>query len=263
MTQRITFNGSRDDVRRIARSMALTLAGKQDDRQQVAYGFLLSMGFAALGSIKTAFVTKARGGTDEMGIKWKPLSRNYLLYGRRTSAKELAGIKRKAKAEGKKVKQQVFDDAYSRFSVSMTLKEAKQRATALAARAGQKAEGEAKRNLLATRQVEILRDTGVLLNSLSPGVIVGNGPSASYSKPKGEGGEEQVFDVAGGRVIVGTNVPYAAVHNFGSEKQGIPRRQYLPDDESQIPEAWWNRWLSVGMKALEVGTAQLYKRGAA
>ena len=49
------------------------------------------------------------------------------------------------------------------------------------------------------RIVEILRDTGLLLNSLSPGV---------YSS-------ERVFKVGHGEVIVGTNRKGAAAHHHG------------------------------------------------
>ena len=145
----------------------------------------LVIGVVALSSIKDAYVTKARGGTDAMGIKWPPLSP--------------ATIARRRKGPGP------------------------------------------------LRSIEILRDTGVLLNSLSPGVPNG----ASYSKPTDPGGSEQIMEVIGDTVAVGTNVKYAATHNYGDASRNIPRRQFLPDDDSQIPEEWKEDWTDAATVALK------------
>ena len=66
---------------------------------------------------------------------------------------------------------------------------------------------------------QILRDTGVLLNSLSPG-----GP-ANFLEP-----------IQGG-VSIGTNVPYARYHHDGTDT--IPRRRLWPE-----PDAWPAKWWS-------------------
>lgn len=38
----------------------------------------------------------------------------------------------------------------------------------------------------------------------------------------------RVIDVTNDQVTIGSDRPYAAVHQLGSEKQGIPARPYLP-----------------------------------
>ena len=99
--------------------------------------------------------------------------------------------------------------------------------------------------------MEILRDTGVLLNSLSPGRWTQSG----YTKPSAEGGEEQIFEVGTGEVIVGTNVEYASTHQRG--RGAIPARPFLPVDH--VPSVWWSRWLGVANKALVVALRGLIK----
>lgn len=65
-----------------------------------------------------------------------------------------------------------------------------------------------------TGQAEILRNTGRLLRSITPGVDgVARGP-------------DQVVQTLPGSVVVGTNVPYAAAHQTGTRT--TPARPFLP-----------------------------------
>lgn len=73
----------------------------------------------------------------------------------------------------------------------------------------------------ANRQVEILRDTGLLLNSLSPGATI----------------PEQVFRVEPGAVVVGTNRKGAAAHHHGVPGK-LPQRRLWPDPKDW-PDTWW------------------------
>jgi len=67
--------------------------------------------------------------------------------------------------------------------------------------------------------VQILRDTGVLLNSLSPG------------------GPGNLIDAIPGGVSIGTNVPYAIYQHFGTKT--IPARRLWPEPY-RWPDAWWS-----------------------
>ena len=66
---------------------------------------------------------------------------------------------------------------------------------------------------------QILRDTGILLNSLSPGGI-GN-----------------IIEWRPGVVEIGTNIPYARYHHEGTDK--IPARPLWPEPY-RWPSEWWN-----------------------
>ncbi len=71
-----------------------------------------------------------------------------------------------------------------------------------------------------TRKVEILRDTGLLLNSLSPGV-----QSA-----------EQIFKVGNAEVTIGTNRKGAAKHHTGIPGR-LPQRRLWPEIQ-RWPQSW-------------------------
>lgn len=281
MATKIQFIGTRADVRARAFRLKGLLTGAESDSQGVARGFQLALGFGALSDIKDAFVTKSRGGTDEMGITWPRLSPEYLAYGRRFGRGEKARLLRAAGGDPKLHKfgvagntglltkeqkarwQKIFGQQFARFYASTGSSEyAKMRAGRMAWYILKSEGALTKLAVFGNRQVEILRDTGVLFNSLSPGLLSGEGASADYQKPTSEGGDQQIFAIRPGSVTVGTNVPYAATHNYGDAKRGIPRRQFLPESDAQVPSAWWNRWLAIADRSLEVGAAILFGRAA-
>ena len=72
MTFRVTFRGSSNEARALAHELARSI-GNATDPAGAGQAFLTALGWAALSDVKNAFITKARGGTDEMGIKWPPL----------------------------------------------------------------------------------------------------------------------------------------------------------------------------------------------
>jgi phage gpG-like protein len=245
--QVIEFRGSRADLLQKVRFLVRVLAGREHDPLGLQRELLIPVSFSLLANVRDAYVTKARGGTDAMGVSWPPLSKKYLAYGRRFGKGEQAALKRAAglgaghhhrglltAAQNKRWKA-IYARCLARFLLSMPEREAKGRA-AQAAWAVLKREGaKTKLEVFGNRQAEILRDTGQLLNSLTPGVWHGGG---SYSPPAAKGGENQVLRVEGGSAVVGTNDPKAADHNQGRPERGLPRRQILPDDDSQIPESW-------------------------
>jgi hypothetical protein len=281
--QRVVFHGTRAELKALTYRLGAILAGREADTLGVARGFLLSLGVAALSDIKDAFVTKARGGTDEMGIKWPPLSKEYLAYGRRFGRGEKVKLTRAAGLDlklnrfapggdkGLLTKDQlirwrkIFASLVPRFYMSTgNIAFAKTRAAQIAWATLKKEGAKTKLEVFGSRPAEILRDTGILLNSLSPGIVGGTpGPSASYEKPGLPGGEDQIFELGRGQVAVGTTVAYAGAHNKPI-KATVPRRQFLPDNAEQVPEVWWDRWLTVGVQALANGAATYFgRRGAA
>ena len=276
----VQFRGTREDVVLIAEDVAGMLTGAIPDRSGVAKGFLLALGFAALSDIKQAYIKKSRGGTDEMGIKCPPLSAKYLAYGRRFGRGEQSRLKKTAglgrahrTAPGDKkglltrsqLKQWrfLFVQYLLRFRLSEGEQRAKAHAAAVAWNIMKRRGARTKLEVFGHRQVEILRDTGVLFNSLSPGLLSGKADQVSYSKPTKKGGTEQIFDVRPGEVIVGTNVEYASKHQKGGKGLlGFPARPFLPDENHPVPQVWWERWEKVANKALVASVAMLYRRAS-
>jgi hypothetical protein len=272
---KVYFRGSRLQAKQLANRVALALVGRAPDDFRIARGVFLSIGFAALSTIKQDFIVKSRGGTGEDGVKWPPLSKEYLAYGRgpgekrgsgrrfgkgeKAALKKAAGIGGAAyrhgiggnrgllTAEQKKQWQQIFYHRLQRYLLSEPADSAKGHAAAVAWIAMKERGAKTMLEVFGNRKVDILRDTGVLFNSLSPGVLSSPGPNATYAPVA-----NQVFDIQSNGVIVGTSVPYAIFHQEGKNKP----RPFLPKDK--VPEKWEERWLDAGLEALTVGVRQLF-----
>jgi hypothetical protein len=218
-----------------------------------------AIGFVALSDIHEDFVTKSRGGTGEDGVRWPPLSPEYLAYHRRFGPGEKAALKRaaglgKGHSKGVQGKSGLLNSAQQKqwYAVyNRTIAWAAQRfdiAKAHHIAAGHawnvvKAGGaKTMLEVYGTRQVDILRDTGVLLNSLSPGYFDGE----EYTKPTVEGGDQQIFRPIADGIVIGTSVPYAGAHQDG---KGVPKRPFLPE---RVPDSWIQRWANVGIQAVAV-----------
>lgn len=196
-----------------------SLTGADDLHADLAKQVHTAIGVAALSDIKTDYVRKARGETGEDGVKWAPLKPATIARRRGVNA-----LDQEQMAE--------YRSNLARLAASMGIQQAREMAAKIMG-------------------VEILRDTGVLLNSLSPGVMVGEN---RYEPP-----EQQIFNLTASGVIVGTNVPYASTHQNGSRKRNIPARPFLPVGE--IPSVWARRWANVAQlassKAIQMGISTI------
>ena len=259
----ITFRGTKSELMELATGLGEVLAGNAPDSLGIAKGLATVLGFAALSSIKDAFIIKSRGGTDEMGIKWPPLSPATIAARKvsREEEKSSPDIKDRQAVARREEKKRMRT-----LPPGMNPKEAR----AIARRYGQikatRETGRKKIEVLGFRQVNILRDTGKMFNSLQPGRLNGS----SYSPPTDEGGENQIFEATPGLVTVGTRDVKFPTHNFGrpamKDKNGrtlpaIPRRQVFPDSNAEIPSQWWEAWAAVGNRYLEMQIGRHIQNG--
>jgi hypothetical protein len=226
---------------RLVYALPLVMAGRMQDPTGLLQGMQLRLGVAALMLIKIAYLAKAQGGTDEAGDSWAPLSPKYIAYGRRHPG--LAEKRAEAKSKGRPGRPLLSDTQDKRwrglFAAKLHRTSRKQAAMGI----GGNAEADAKANAAAYAwavlkaeggktifgeysgaKVEILRDTGVGFNSLSPGV---DGPS---------GHPNQVFRTLPNGVMVGTNRKAMAAHHRGSGK--LPKRRLWPET-NRWPSSWW------------------------
>lgn len=256
MSERVYFRGGRSEARAVARSLVALLVGREPDRLGVARGVLLSVGLAALSDIAADYVRKARGLTGEDGVKWQPLKPETIAR-RRVGPRDMkdASIK-----EREQIRQAAYKRHLKRLLLSLPPDAAAAKAKQLAGQEATRRTGKTKVQTLGGRQVEMLRDTGVLLNSLSPGQLSSSGPDAAYTPPGDEGGEAQVLETLAGGVIVGTTVEYAATHQYGDRLRGIPARPFLPEREA--PLEWRERWARAAERALQQGAKRLYEAGS-
>lgn len=269
---KVFFHGNREQARQTAIRLRATLTGRVPDPRGIAKGVFATLGMLALSDIKADFVRKADGATGEDGNTWPPLSREYLAYGRRfgrgeqKKLKDAYGLGRRhhlAPGDNKglltaaqlKRWRKLFAGHLQRLLVSLPEGAAKARAAQIAWTIIKSEGAQTKINVFGGRKVQILRDTGILLNSISPGRIV----NGEYQLPTREGGEEQIFQTIVNGVIVGTNVPYAATHNYGDPSRKIPKREFLPE---KVPQVWLDRWASGTERALIEAARQAYEGAA-
>lgn len=240
----VSFNGSREDLRRLLRSVPAIFAGRAPDPLGIAKGLQLRLGVQLLSLIQTAFVEKSRGGMGSDGIQWPPLSPSTIAARCRGPADKKAvrvsnrlstTLSQKA-AQARKIEKEVrTEEARLRAKFGLPTGQARGLARAnVEARARRQVGLGTIKGVLASRDVDILRDTGELLRSFSPGI---------EDVPSGADG--QVFNTPPGRVIVGTNKkPW---HNKGGPN--LPARHYWPPD-GNLPTAWWNALLAVGQRGI-------------
>jgi len=241
--QTVTFRGSRDDLYRLLRGLPAALAGKAPDPQQLARSLQLRLGVALLSKVQQAFVIKSRGGVGEDGILWKPLAIS-TVAGRRETAQDKrlsSGLRARSptltdterKAIEKDIRRRTAD-LMARFGLSKSQAKGLARAAAEASyrRTGAIA---ARQTMLGNRPVDILRDTGELFRSFSPGV-----------EDRPSGAEGQIFQIVPGSVIIGTNKkPW---HHQGVPGK-LPARPFWPPG-GQLPDAWWDYLLGVYLRGL-------------
>lgn len=266
----VAFQGGKREAVRVIRALLATLTGNA--RVESARGVFLTMAMTLLTEIHQDFITKARGGTGADGVKWPSLSPETLAYKRRfgpgekTALKAASGLGRGnsyapggkdgllSKAELKQWRM-FYSRLLAKHAATMPLSAAKAKAAAQAWVAMKARGAKTKLEVYGNREHEILRDTGVLANSLSVGTLSGD----SYQRPTNDGGEQQVFQLLENGFIVGTNVMYARSHHEGL--RGLPRRPIMPIDA--IPQQWADNMLAAGMRSLSTAIELSLARGGA
>ena len=273
VTTRAYFRGSKREAAAVVRRIHQALVGQAPDVENTARGVFTALGFAALSDIHADFVRKARGGVGEDGVKWPPLKPATLAYSRRfgpgeqTRLKQAAGLGRGHRyapvGTGLLSAAQLRQwKLYFRRNLAWLITKYDPE-TARSIAAGMawnriKAEGgKTKLEVYGNRPHEILRDTEVLLNSLSPGELGSDGVSYRPPEPDADGG--QIFKTIANGVIVGTNVKYAAAHNYGVPDRKLPARPFLP---KKCPQVWLERWMGALERALQSGLTRAVSKGA-
>lgn len=225
----VIVRASRPQVLRAIRYLPIVAAHGASARS-AAYALMTRMGIACLGRIRKAFLDKARGGSDETGLRWKPLSPKTIAYSRRHPRVPGKNVRARFAPSWMLTSRQRtrWSQLYSRYLVAF--KGDKHHAAAAAWRV---LKSEGAQTLIGTygnTQVEILRDTGLLFNSLSPGVQITPGMIRPPRKAN------QIFRVGPGQVIIGTSRKWASVHHRGNAH--VPQRRLWPEP-ARWPTSWW------------------------
>lgn len=247
----ISVRGTRQEVVDLLRTIPKFARGSAP----IAQTLLVRMGLALLYRVKTAFIVKSRGGTDDTGLRWQPLAPSTIAYKRRHPGVLFPGSRRAPFAPSWMLTQKQRDRWWALYRGFGGIAPqgrgfhaaggASQGHAAAQAWTILKAEGA--KTLIGEyggAKVDILRDTGLLLNSLSPGVVVGASepPNPPPIPPN------QVFRTTNAEVIVGTNRKFCLSHHRGVPGK-IPQRRLWPKPSSWTPR-WWSDIRNQGVRGL-------------
>ena len=260
----IHVRATREQVLAILRQVPAIASGHGQSAAGLQQALLIRMGLALLGRIRTAFIAKARGGSDESGLRWPPLKKTTIAYSRRHPGVLFPGKLRAPFAPSWMLTKEqrarwwsVYRSVGGRAPAGAPYHARGAPRGWGAAIAWMVLKREGAKTLLSEyggTKVEILRDKGLLLNSLSPGVVVGQ--QALSAPPKVE---NQVFDLGRGEVIVGTNRKFAATHHRGIPGR-LPQRRLWPEP-SRWPQNWWRDITEQGVYGLVDIVLYLLQRG--
>lgn len=248
MAETVQFRGTRGEFSDAMRDVLGMVSGRVADVDRIGHGVQLRVGVATLSQVQQDFLVKSRGGTGRDGVTWPPLSPKTIAQRRTTAGERKAlGITKDlvrgllTPTQDKRWRQLYAGRLNRMLAKGVDPKAAKGEAARFAWAMIKKEGGRTKLEVLGKRQVDILRDTGELFRSFSPGV------EESQSHADG-----QVFRTPPGAVIVGSNKK--PQHHAGIPKR-LPARPFWPSDGS-IPEAWW----PAIRRALASGLAKGVKR---
>ena len=212
----------REAVRRVVANLPSLM------RTNTADPIVTRCGAAILSRILRAFVVKARGGTDEAGEQWAPLSPRTLAYGRRAkrTATESKREERPSQGITKRQREQWWD-VYRR---QLQIHKGDKGHAAAVAWLVIKASGA--RTLLDKYGKRQVRD------------ILGGEGGRVYAAIKLQSAERGV-------VTIGADDPVAAAHHSGVPRR-LPQRRLWP-----APAAWPASWWAVIMDAARRGLVDM------
>jgi hypothetical protein len=265
----------KDELVSLVRRLPSILSGRVPDEQGIAKGFRARLGFTLLSLIAPNFEELSRGQSGADGEKWKPLSREYLAYGRRFNKGEEGKLKKAAGVDPRharyapgdrkgllttdqlKLWRKTFVQHLARLQMRMDQEEAKGIAAAIAWNKVKAMGAKTKLEVYGARQAQILVDTGRLRGSLLPGQLHENGSYAEYVTPSGLGATDQIFEADEPyKIVVGTNVKYAVYHHAAKDPR--KRRRLWPRN---IPDDWWGQMMGAAVSGLQ-RIVELFKYGA-
>jgi hypothetical protein len=230
--------------------------------EAIRKGFRARIGHSILSSVYQNLQLLSEGREGEHHVTWQPLRPRYVVY-KRLPIRKMAGLtapggppelayKRRGLVDSDKLRvwkdffrdyMFIYETNRSKVLKSYNKKEAKR----IVAKKGWKmikafgATSLIRENT--GQQVPIMRKTGAGFRSLEPTTLVYYGVRAVYTKRP-----NQIFDIEGDKVSVGTSIDYMVRHHTGTLRSGVQRRLW--------PEIFPTTWLS---KALERGLEGLVK----
>lgn len=239
---RIRSKLTKKQMQKLVKDLPGILSGKKSDRYRLYHIFWGAVAYSMFDSIAKAFEAKSEGETDDLGNSWKDLDRDYKAYKRPVRTGDVpSNLRRRLQPSQNSLGlltpsqhkrwQQIFGTIYHAYKEKMGDVKAKELAGQLAWTRMKEQGAQTKRQVLGDRQVTILRVSDRLYLSLSPGKF---NPASGYQKKN----SRQVFQLQSGKLIIGTNVPYANFHDDS--------RPVWPEEIGE----WIDRAMTAGQEAV-------------
>lgn len=269
----------RDVVMDAVRQLPKVLASSSDP---LAHGFRNGLGVAFLQKNSDNFIANSRGGSGaDVDLRWPPLAPSTIaarrIETRKSSNPEIEKLRapaRQAKAAYREALKQrklrgKFESKLYRRHVKTLIEQGMSPAHAqVLSKTHAHREAMFRFGDLAKRKVEvfagvpveILRDTGVGLNLLSPAHF--SETTGDYTKkppehnPETSDTIEAIFENEPGQVMVGVR-GYISRHHHGGRR--LPKRSLWPDP-MDWPDEWWNHMQDVSESMLVNVAADLARR---
>lgn len=248
----VKTKATRAEVVKLIRDLPGILTGTKKSGFAIHKIFWGAVAHSLFTSITEAYVSKSQGGADDLGNDWEDLTqytKAYKVPANEGNVPQSIVRRRKKNLKGGagnrtglgiltpgeyKEWRRIFGVIYHSYKDKYGEVEAKQMAGQIAWTQLKEAGASTMWDVLGNRTVLILRRTDRLIKSLSPGNF---DPSSGYRKSC----KDQIFILSRGKIILGTNVPYAEMHN--------KTRPIWPENIDE--------WLD---KAVEAGTDAIYER---
>lgn len=239
----------RPELEAFVRRLPSILTGQARDEHGVVPAMHAGIGLTFLALVQTAFEIKGRGGVDDAGESWAPLSAKYLAYKRPVTGRKPpragkfapGGLKKNGKQpDGYMTRAQlkqwnriyggVLNRLIGRYPIDQAQAIAAGRAWNTMKALGVKTKLDTFGARRPGQDYQTLVDTGALRRSLQPGTVATNG---IYQPRNGD----QVYDSQPRRVVIGSRLRYASYHHNG---RGTRQRRLWPE---RFPSSWWRQIL--------------------
>lgn len=240
----VRVKGTRRAVRQFLGTLPSAIANSDSPAAQL---LLTKIGLSALGKISEAFIAKSEGGSDDTGLRWKPLQPSTIARrNRRPGTPESRPSSALSQTQRRRW-WAIYAHSLPRFGYD------KARAAALAWLILKANGAPSHLALQGQSHASILNATGDLLLSLTPTIEPSD---ATTSTPPLN--PFSVFRVERGSVTIGTTRKGAIYHHYGVPGR-LPQRPLWPEP-SQWPARWWEDILSDAAEGVAQVIVELLKR---
>lgn len=202
------------ELNRFLRGLPKQLSGKKPDTTRIRNVFFAAYANKYFAQVHKAFLKKSKGGTDELGVKWKKITQqtkaqrsvrpgdiSRLAIGGRGSQAFKNRVRGLLTEDQDKRWRGIYFAFFKKLANRIGEVRARKRAAAIAWSILKKEGAKTKLNTLGRRNLPIGINTRQLVESLKPGTATG---------PRYHARKDQIYEITADGLQLGSDVPHAA-----------------------------------------------------